>query len=550
MTKMRKAGLVTTILVALAVLVGAVRDPDIYFLIKKNFTIFSDVYREVSTNYVDEVNPEKLMRTGINSMLESLDPYTVLIDESQQETMNIITRGSYGGVGMEVGFKGDRIVVVSPMEGYSAYRKGIRSGDEIVSIDGISVENMSPGDVQEMTLGEPGTTVSITINRYGLDQHLTFDLKRERIEVKNIEYYGLIGRQQDVGYILLSRFAQNAGEEVRSALNELRNRADLRGLILDVRNNPGGLLEEAVKIVDKFVKPGLMVVETRGRNTGHNNIYKTEETVMAGELPLVVLQNNGSASASEIVSGSLQDLDRAVIIGEQSFGKGLVQIVKPLSYNTALKMTTSRYYIPSGRSIQSIDYTHRADSNGVNRPDSLRKAFQTRNGRTVYDGDGINPDITIENAPPSRLETALLQQSYFFFFANRFASRNDTFTSDQVTPELYDEFRMYLREQDFSYRTPSEQYLDRIEHQFDPDRMNSVSEHLEAVKTAIEQEKEEEFTEQETALKRKLFLELVSRYNGRAGQIEASLSRDTTVSAALEVLNNPEQYREILNIGG
>lgn len=550
MSTFKKAGLSASVLVAVALLAGAVRDPDIYFLIKKNFTIFSDVYREVSTNYVDEVNPESLMRTGIHSMLETLDPYTVLIDESQQEAMNIMSRGNYSGIGIEVGFRGDRVVVIAPIEGYPAYRKGIRSGDVIISVDGVAVEDMTPEEVQDLTLGEAGSTVTLTISRYGLDQNLTYELQRERIEVKNVEYAALIGKQKDVGYILLSRFAQNAAEEVRAAMNELQKQAKLRGLVIDVRNNPGGLLEEAVRLVDKFVKPGQMVVETRGRNPEHNNIYRTEEPALAGDLPLVVLQNNGSASASEILSGALQDLDRAVIIGDRSFGKGLVQIVKPLSYNTSIKLTTSRYYIPSGRSIQAIEYTHREDSNGVSRPDSMRKAYKTRNGRTVYDGDGITPDVPVKTQPPTRLETALLQQSHFFFFANRYASRHDSLAINQATDEVYGNFRKYLAEVGFSYSTPSEQYLARVENNLDAGRQSEVSSHFDAVKRAIERQKEEEFAEQEQQLKKRLYLELVSRYRGRMGQIKASLEYDAALARALEVVEDRSRYGNILNIGG
>ncbi|MDX1618231.1 MAG: S41 family peptidase [Balneolaceae bacterium] len=549
MNKKLKVAVVAGSLAGVLFLAGAATLPDIYFQIKKNFTIFSEVYREVSLNYVDEVNPEKLMRKGINSMLETLDPYTVFIDEAQNQEIDIITRGNYGGVGLEVGFKGDRVVVIAPMEGYSAHRKGIRAGDVIVAVDGVSVEGLSAEEVQNMTLGEPGTTVIITIDRYGVEQELSFELKRERIDVKNVAYHGLVGSQNDIGYILLSRFSQNTAEEIRNAITSLQDRAALSGLILDLRNNPGGLLNEAVSTVDKFVEPGLKVVETRGRLSEHNSAYRTEEPALVGDLPLVVLQNGGSASASEIVAGALQDLDRAVIVGERSFGKGLVQVVRPLSYNTALKITTARYYIPSGRSIQSVTYTHDARNTQINKPDSLRKAFKTRNGRTVYDGEGIAPDIEIQQPKPSLLETALYQNSHFFFFANQYVAGHQTFEVDETTDEVFSQFREYLRDKNFSYETRSEQYLNKIEERFASiDMEQGYEQSLANLEEAIEQEKEEDFRKQKEELKRILYLELVSRYRGKSGQYKASVRFDPMVEKAADVIYNAGKYDEILAI--
>ena len=549
MNKKLKVAVVAGSLAGVLFLAGAATLPDIYFQIKKNFTIFSEVYREVSLNYVDEVNPEKLMRKGINSMLETLDPYTVFIDEAQNQEIDIITRGNYGGVGLEVGFKGDRVVVIAPMEGYSAHRKGIRAGDVIVAVDGVSVEGLSAEEVQNMTLGEPGTMVTITIDRYGVEQELSFELKRERIDVKNVAYHGLVGSQNDIGYILLSRFSQNTAEEIRNAITSLQDRAALSGLILDLRNNPGGLLNEAVSTVDKFVEPGLKVVETRGRLSEHNSAYRTEEPALVGDLPLVVLQNGGSASASEIVAGALQDLDRAVIVGERSFGKGLVQVVRPLSYNTALKITTARYYIPSGRSIQSVTYTHDARNTQINKPDSLRKAFKTRNGRTVYDGEGIAPDIEIQQPKPSLLETALYQNSHFFFFANQYVAGHQTFEVDETTDEVFSQFREYLRDKNFSYETRSEQYLNKIEERFASiDMEQGYEQSLANLEEAIEQEKEEDFRKQKEELKRILYLELVSRYRGKSGQYKASVRFDPMVEKAADVIYNAGKYDEILAI--
>lgn len=550
MTKVRKIALVAVVLVVSSVaLIGTARNSDIYFLIKKNFTIFSEVYREVSLNYVDEVNPEKLMRKGINSMLESLDPYTVFIDESQNQDIEIITRGSYAGVGLDVGIRGDKIVVIAPMDGYPAQKKGIRTGDVIKAVNDIAAEDLSPEEVQDMTIGEPGTVVKLTIERYGIEEDLTFELVRERIEIKNITYRGLIGPDRDIGYISLHRFSQNAADEIRNAIEDFQSQTSLNGLILDLRNNPGGLLEEAVKTVDKFVEPGLNVVEIRGRLSQHNSTFKTEEPALLDSVPLVVLQNEGSASASEIVAGALQDLDRAVIVGEQSFGKGLVQIVQPLSYNTALKITTSRYFIPSGRSIQSITYTHDDKNSAVIKPDSLRRSFKTKNGRTVFDGEGIAPDIQVETQVPTLLETALMKDSHFFFFANQVASDRKTFDADSISDEMFSEFQAYLKEENFSYETESERHLAGVRNRIGKEVGDTdVQAHVDAIDQAIEQKKEQDFMRQSEELKRALYLELISRFEGNTGKTKESLKWDTTVDEALKVINNKNRYRDILAI--
>lgn len=543
MSKMRKflvAGLLA--LTSLA-LIGMARNPDIYFLIKKNFTIFSEVYREISLEYVDEVDPEKLMRKGIDAMLESLDPYTVMVDEAQQQNMEIISRGSYGGVGLDVGFRDGQIVVIAPIEGYSAYRKGIRAGDVIVEVDGVSVRDLMPKEVQELINGELGSNVTLTIERYGLENPIEFELERQRIEVKNVAYAGLVGDPREVGYILLNRFSKGAAGEVRQAIEDLTSGNQLDGMILDLRNNPGGLLEEAVATVDKFIPQNEMVVETRGRQSKHNNLFKTQETPVLPDMPLVVLQNGGSASASEIVAGAFQDLDRAVIMGEQSFGKGLVQTITQLSYNTALKMTISRYYIPSGRSIQSITYTHDDDNSAVLKPDSLRKEFKTRNGRIVYDGDGIAPDINVDDQEPSLLVTSLLKENLFFNFANQYASKHDSLDDSLGSDELYNQFTAFVSQEDFQYQTPSEQHLSKIDS-----LLNGIDgkEQVQELGKIIEEKKKRQFEQERSDLEKRLYLELIARYKGQQGQTAAWLPHDQVVNQAITILRNNGQYNSIL----
>jgi len=545
MKKLRNVVIAGILAMLSIALVGFVQEPDIYFLIKKNFTIFSEVYREVSLHYVDKVDPEKLMRKGINAMLESLDPYTILIDESENQDMEIITRGSYGGVGLDVGYRGGKIVVIAPMEGYSAYQKGIRSGDVITAVNGVSVESMSPDEVQNLTTGEPGTSVTLRIERYGIDHPLNFKLERQRITVKNIAYDGLVGDKKDVGYILLSRFSQNTAEEIRNAIKELQSRTQLSGLILDLRNNPGGLLDEAVGTVDKFMPPGVKVVETRGRLSQHNDVFRTKESAMAPDLPLVVLQNGGSASASEIVAGALQDLDRAVIMGQQSFGKGLVQVVRPLSYNTALKITTARYYIPSGRSIQSVTYTHDSNNHVVKKPDSLRKAFKTRNGRTVYDGNGITPDVKVAGPQPTLLLSSLQHQNQFFDYANQYAAMHDSLTTTINSDKLYNNFRKFLEQRDFHYKTTSEIYLSKVDSSLN----GKTSEvHINALRQKIENLKRQAFTTQRNEIEQKLYMELLTRYKGEREQTAASIPYDHLVNKAIDLLHNSNRYKNILSV--
>ncbi|WP_255233402.1 S41 family peptidase [Aliifodinibius salipaludis] len=526
-------------------LIGVARNPDIYFLIKKNFTIFSEVYRTVSLEYVDEVDPEKLMRKGIDAMLESLDPYTVMVDEAQQQNMEIISRGSYGGVGLDVGFRDGQIVVIAPIEGYSAHRKGIRAGDVIIKVDGVAVEDLMPEEVQELIDGELGSTVTLTIKRYGLDNPIEFELERQRVEVKNVGYAGLVGDSQNIGYILLNRFSKGTAEEVRKAIQDLTSNNKLDGIILDFRNNPGGLLEEAVGTVDKFIPQDQMVVETRGRQSQHNNIFATEETPVLPEMPLVLLQNGGSASASEIVAGAFQDYDRAVIIGEQSFGKGLVQTVTQLSYNTALKMTISRYYIPSGRSIQSITYTHDDNNSAVLKPDSLRQKFKTRNGRTVYDGNGIAPDIKVGAEEPSLLETSLLRENLFFNFANQYAAMHDSLSESFGSDALYDEFTSFVSDKNFQYQTSSEKHLAKIDSLLDGGKGESKK-HIQELENVIGKKKKQQFEQERPDLEKRLYLELIARYKGQQGQTAAWLPHDEVVNKAVSILQNNEQYNSIL----
>jgi len=516
---------------------------DIYFLIKKNFSIFSKTYENVALDYVDEVDPEKLMRIGLDAMLETLDPYTVIYNESQNEQAEILSRGNYAGIGIEAGYREGKVVVVAPSEGGPAERTGIKAGDEIIAIDGISTKGLQPEEVQTLTVGEVGSEVVISIKRFGVDKALDFDLVRERIEVTNVSFSTLIGEAKDIGYIKLSQFGLRSADEIRSALLELDNETKLKGLVLDLRDNPGGILQEAVSIIDKFVDPGLMVVENKGRIADYNQTFSTEEPILFTE-PVVVLVNGGSASASEVVSGALQDLDRAVIVGEQSFGKGLVQIVKPLPYNTSMKITIARYYIPSGRSIQSIDYTHENRNSGVVKREESSNVFKTKNGRTVNEGRGIEPDIVIEIDQPSLLEISLLQKGVLFDFATEYYAKNSSANFEMIPEGMFDELKIYLEKIDFNFTNETEDYLDVIEK--DLSEMDESKDEIEALRGLVKAKKENELNDSRSFIEKTIWLELQARIGGQTAKTNASLTKDIQLEAAIDLINNPKQIETLL----
>lgn len=522
---------------------AAAQQPDMYFLTQKNFSIFSDVYESIALEYVDEVDPELIIRHGIKAMLETLDPYTVLFDESQNEAAEIFSRGSQAGIGLETSRREGAIVVIAPLDGGPAQKAGIKAGDEIIAVDGVSTQGLQPEEIALLTSGQAGSEVSITIRRYGFSQALEFTLRRERIEASNISYAGLIGEDSKTGYIRLAQFGNRASAEFRTALTELAEQTDLNGLIIDLRDNPGGILQEAVSIIDKFVEPGITVVETRGRIAEYNQTFETSEPV-SFQQPLVVLINNGSASASEILAGALQDLDRALIIGEQSFGKGLVQIVKPMPYNTSLKITISRYFIPSGRSIQSVLYTHESRNSGI-RAETSRKEFKTRNGRIVYEGRGIEPDILSAKKKDGQLGYELLNSNLIFDFATRYQAEHDTFTADALPDDVYVEFIAYLKEHSFDYQTNAEKTLAELEAHMDTlaEAQNSITQ----LKAAIKKQKEESMVQLEEVIQQWLFLELVSRYYGEEGRIKANLKSDTDVLTALGFITQKSKMDSLLS---
>lgn len=540
---MKKAGKLSAVImltVFLIISAAFTQNNDLFFQIKKQLTIFSDVYKQIAIEYVDEVSPEEFMRIGIDSMLEELDPYTVFIPEGEQQQMEILSSGSYGGIGIEAGYRGEDIVIVAPLEGYPAYKAGLRPGDIITEINGQITSKMTPEEVQQLTIGDVGTTIQLTIKRPGMSEDLEFELERERIEIKNINVAEKVGSRGQYGYVQLVRFGQQAAEELRQELQTFNSEGDFEGLILDLRNNPGGLLNEAVEIVDKFIEPGVTIVETRGRREEYNTTISSDESALFSDLPILILINSGSASASEIVAGALQDLDRAVILGSKSFGKGLVQTVKPLSYNTSLKLTISKYYIPSGRSIQSIDYSSNLKENTE---DERRREFRTKNGRAVYDGRGIEPDLNFDEDGNSLLDLALKKENKYLFFVNKLISEN----GDTAPDNLFDRFTSTLIRENFSFETPVDRHLNAIESNITSfSQPQSAKSGVEELKALLRDYKISQFYNNQQQIENELMLEWISQTKSGKEKNLALLQLDPLVNRSIELLGNYYEYQSIL----
>lgn len=540
---MKKAAKLSAIIILPVILLTSaafVQNDDLFFQIKKQLSIFSDVYKQIAIEYVDEVSPEEFMRIGIDSMLEELDPYTVFIPEGEQQQMEILSSGSYGGIGIDAGYRGDDIVIVAPLEGYPAQRAGLRPGDIIKEINGQPTNSMTPEEVQQLTIGDVGTVIQLTIERPGIAEDLEFKLERERIEIKNINVAENVGDRNQFGYVQLVRFGQQAAEELRQELQKFNSKGDFEGLILDLRNNPGGLLNEAVAIVDKFIEPGVTIVETRGRRDEHNSTISSDEPALFSDLPIVVLINSGSASASEIVAGALQDLDRAVILGNKSFGKGLVQTVKPLSYNTSLKLTISKYYIPSGRSIQSIDYSSEL---AENEPNVQRREFKTKNGRTVYDGQGIEPDLNIDEGGNSILDVALKRENKYFFFVNEMIAEN----GESAPDDLFERFTSSLIQENFTFETPVDRHLNEIASNINSfSQPQSAKSGIEELQALLRDYKISQIYDNQQQIERELMIEWISQTTSGQEKNLVLLELDELVSTSIDLLGNNYEYQSIL----
>ncbi len=534
---------VAVILVISAGIFGFSRDEK-NFVVAKNLDIYYTLFRELNLFYVDDVNPNKLVKTSIDKMLESLDPYTSYIPEDQMEDFRFMTTGEYAGIGALISKQKDKIVIAEPYEGFPAQKYGLKAGDILLEVEGKSTSGMNTEDVSNLLKGPANKPVKIKYERYGDKKPVTIDVIREKITIGAVPYYGML--DNNTAYIRLSNFTENCAAEVKKAFTELKKN-NPQALVLDLRGNPGGLLNEAVDIVNIFVPKGSEIVSTKGKVTQWDRVYKATSEPLDTTIRIAVLTNSGSASASEIVAGAIQDLDRGIVVGTRTFGKGLVQTTRDLSYNTKLKVTTAKYYIPSGRCIQALDYAHRNEDGSVGLiPDSLISEFQTKKGRKVYDGGGVAPDVKIESDMVSNLSIELINQFLVFDFATRFAAENQTIADPeefQISEDTYKKFIAFVKENNFKYESDSQNEFEELVKLAKREKYYGLAEkEFEALKTKLQPDFEKDALQFSDEIKELLKDEIVSRYYYQKGAIKAALKDDKGLKRAIEELNSPTAY--------
>ncbi len=523
---------------------------DEYFEVAKNLDIFSSAFRELNIYYVDSVEPSKLMKKGLDAMTESLDPYTDYIPESDADDYRFMTTGHYGGIGAIIRQKGDYVAISELYESFPAQRADLRPGDEILEVDGKSTKGKKTDEVSHMLKGQPKTTVKVLVKRFGEKNTIEKSLTREEIKVKSVPYYGMV--TDDIGYIRLKDFTEDAGDDVKGALKELKKTHTLKGVVLDLRYNPGGLLNEAVNVSNVFVNKGQEIVTTRGKLKDNARTYRAINNAEDIQIPLAVLVNSNSASASEIVSGSLQDLDRGVIIGQRTFGKGLVQTTRPLSYNTQIKITTAKYYVPSGRCIQALDYAHRNEDGSVGKvPDSLITEFKTKVGRKVYNGGGILPDLTVEPRKLSNISQSLASKNLIFDYASTYRNAHQSIAAARdfkLTDKDWADFTNFIKDKEYDYTTKSEKALEDLKKNSEDEKyFEDLKNEYQALKSKLTHNKHDDVEKNREEIVNMLQQEIVLRYYYQKGRIEASFNRDEEIKKAVEVLNSPSVYASILN---
>jgi carboxyl-terminal processing protease len=538
------------VIVAASGILASVSFSGNYFEIAKHLDIFATLVKEVNTHYVDQVDASKLVRTGIDAMLKSLDPYTNFISESEIEDYRFMTTGEYGGIGAIIGKTGDYISIMEPYENSPAHNGDLRAGDVIIEIDGKSMKGKQTTDASKLLKGQPDTEVKLVIQRPGTKGNINKNITRKEIKVNNVPYFGMVN--ENIGYIQFSGFRQNAATEVKTAIDELKkNNPGMSGIIIDVRNNPGGLLNEAVNAVNLFVKKGELVVSTKGKVKEWQKEYKTLFNPVDLDIPVAVLINSNSASASEIVAGSLQDYDRAVVIGERTFGKGLVQTTRPLSYNTQIKITTAKYYIPSGRCIQAIDYGKRDDEGrGQKVADSLLVAFKTKGGRTVYDGNGITPDLETDRIRFADITRSLMANRHIFDYATHYRNIHESIAPANlfaINDNDFEEFVKFLNGKDYAYETATEKALvDLKKKAVDDKYFKAIEKEYSLMTEKLKHDKEEDLRKHKDEVIDLLRQEIVSRYYFQKGRVQASLSTDNDVQKAVKILSSKDKYQNIV----
>ncbi len=543
---------ITTLILALLLSMSLIaQEKQNNFEIAKSLDIYNSLLRELNLNYVDEINPGELNETAIKAMLDGLDPYTVFIPESDIENAKFMTTGEYGGIGALIQYDGEFTRISEPYEGWPAHKAGLIAGDAILEVNGVDCKKKNTQEVSNLLKGQPGTELKLKIKRYGEDKPLEMTLKREKVKIDNIPYYKVF--DNGVAYLALSGFTRDAGKEVKDKLLEMKKNHTLKGFVLDLRGNGGGLMNEAVDIVNLFIPKAKAVVSMKGKAANANSIHPTTNDPVDLEIPLAILVDGNSASASEIVAGAIQDYDRGVIIGQRTFGKGLVQNILPLSYNTQMKVTVAHYYIPSGRCIQEIDYSHKKDTTQT-KTDTLGKPFKTLGGRTVYEGHGIMPDVKVKRDAYATVTAYLFAKNYIFDYANKFYHEHKSIApaeSFQIDEATYQDFMKFVKDKKFAYTTESEKAIEKLKKTAKEEGyLDKIKPQIELLEKNLAAEKENDLISNRKDIEELLRSEIVGRYYYQKGRIIASLNDDPDLKRAFEILlntNGKDEYHSILS---
>lgn len=525
---------------------------DSYFELSKNLEVFANIFKELNTYYVDPIEPGKLTKSGIDAMLSELDPYTNYITESDIEDYEFMTTGKYGGIGAALQKKEKDTYIGEIYENSPAQQAGLHTGDKLLSVDGKSVYDKSIDDISLLLRGSAGTKLVVRVKDAFTDTESDKVVTRGEIEVSSIPYAGMIGPSKDIAYVKLTQFTLNCGKMLHDALDSLKkNNPGMKSVVLDLRGNPGGLLDEAVEVCNLFVDRGQLIVSTKGKNREWDKSFQTEHSAWDTKIPVAVLVNGSSASASEIVAGTLQDLDRGIVIGARSYGKGLVQTTRPLGFNARLKLTTAKYYTPSGRCIQAIDYSHRDENGHPDKiADSLMVTFKTKNGRSVKSGGGVSPDIAVGTEKLSAIAGALYSKNYFFDYATQYNKTHKTLPAPEqfsLNTNDFTEFSNWLGAKDYAYKTKTEILLDSLVSAAQQDKLYDAGKtEIAALKAKVMHDKKQDLLKNKEEVMRILENEIASRYYFQKGRIVQSLRNDEIVSKAVEILGKPDQLQALL----
>lgn len=538
-----------TLILMLAICLPAIAQEQKEFRINKNLTIYNDVMRQLDLNYVDTLNYDQLVKTSIDAMLGKLDPYTVYLPEDKTEDLQFMTTGAYGGIGAVISQRNGKSYITDPYEGMPAQRNDVRAGDIILEIDGKSTKGKTLNEVSNMLRGKPHDKIRLKLERYGEKKPIIREFERETIQINPVGYAGIVAN--GTGYVQLNEFTDKAATEFKAAVNRMVKSDSISALVIDLRDNGGGIIDEAIKIVGYFVPKGTEVVSTKGKITSTERVYKTTTEPIYPDMKLAVLTNRASASASEIVAGAMQDLDRAVLIGERTFGKGLVQNIRPISYDGHLKITTAKYYIPSGRCIQAIDYSHRNEDGSVGRvPDSLTHVFHTKNGRIVRDGGGISPDIDIKPKEGINITYYIYIQNMHFDFATKYVAEHPTIAPPDkfsISQEDYKAFEDFLEEKDFHYTTETEKFYEQLLELASYEGLDSIAKpEFEALKQKLTPDISQALVTYKDDITDLLNMEIIKRYYFQKGEVQYSLRHDKELQKAREILNDDTQLNELL----